>query len=493
MPQASHADIASPSVTPCDTATGDRRLLRRLNIFGLDHLDAVVLAALADERPLLLVGAHGTAKSELLNRLAAALRLEHRHFNASLISFDDLLGYPVPNEARDALSWLRTPGDLWGAESVFLDEISRCRPETQNKLFSMIHERRVQGLPLERLRYRWAAMNPPALDDGTVEGDTYAGSVPLDPALADRFPYVVTVPRLLDLSVADRTAIIARGGAAPAGDAGLPTLVGEARARLGALADGQRAWAAAWVQGLIVPLHQMGLDISGRRAVALASSALAVHAAHLALGVRGSLPQSAYTALRWGLPQRALGRVIDDAALKAAHRLADHAARAIDGAAWRDIRGEADPVRRVAIALRAGPGASTRTQVSQLVLDALAAQAPTGRRVLALVLASRFTREDLLTAEACEQLATLLEPVLAFADGAEVSRTVPRAHAGAWESVGATIERLSQEGEPRLGEIGNLLHALFLDDAAGLDAARVVADYREWHALLHPAADGEAA
>jgi MoxR-like ATPase len=493
MPTASHANIASPSDTSCDIATGDRHLLRRLNIFGLDHLDAVILAALTDERPLLLIGAHGTAKSELLNRLAAALHLEHRHFNASLISFDDLLGYPVPNEARDALSWLRTPGDLWGAESVFLDEISRCRPETQNKLFSVIHERRVQGLPLEKLRYRWAAMNPPALDDGKVEGDVYAGSLPLDPALSDRFPYVVNVPRLLDLSVADRTAIIVQGGAAPGGDAGLPALVAVARARLGELSDGQRAWAAAWVQGLIVPLHQMGLDISGRRAVALASSALAVHAAHLALEVRSSLPQSAYTALRWGLPQRALGRVIDDAALKAAHRLADHAARAIDGATWRDIRGEADPVRRVAIALRAEPGESTRTQVSQLVLDALASQLPAERRVLAMVLASRFTRDDLLTAEACEQLAVLVEPVLAFAEGDEVSRTLPGAYTDAWEAVRVTIERLAQEGEPLLGEIGNLLYAAFLDDATGLDVARVVARYREWHGLLHPAADGEAA
>lgn len=38
-------------------------LLRGLHIFGLDHLDPLILAALADGRPLLLIGAHGTAKS----------------------------------------------------------------------------------------------------------------------------------------------------------------------------------------------------------------------------------------------------------------------------------------------------------------------------------------------------------------------------------------------------------------------------------------------
>src|SRR5688572_16431134 len=74
-----------------------RPFLRALNLFGLDHLEPVILAALADDAPLLLIGAHGTAKSALLNRVAAALGLNHRHYNASLISFDDLLGYPVPN------------------------------------------------------------------------------------------------------------------------------------------------------------------------------------------------------------------------------------------------------------------------------------------------------------------------------------------------------------------------------------------------------------
>ena len=41
------------------------RLMRTLKLVGLDFLDPLVLAALADERPLLLIGPHGSAKSEL--------------------------------------------------------------------------------------------------------------------------------------------------------------------------------------------------------------------------------------------------------------------------------------------------------------------------------------------------------------------------------------------------------------------------------------------
>jgi hypothetical protein len=36
-----------------------KHLLRSLNLFGLDHLDPVILASLADESTLLLIGRHG--------------------------------------------------------------------------------------------------------------------------------------------------------------------------------------------------------------------------------------------------------------------------------------------------------------------------------------------------------------------------------------------------------------------------------------------------
>ena len=67
--------------------------------------------------------------------------------------------------------------------AVILDEISRCRPDIQNKLFPIIHERRVQGMLLDALRFRWAAMNPSCTED---DDNGYARSEPLDPALAGK-------------------------------------------------------------------------------------------------------------------------------------------------------------------------------------------------------------------------------------------------------------------------------------------------------------------
>ena len=94
------------------------------------------------------------------------------------------MGFPYPDEAHSTVRFLETPATVWGAELVLIDEISRCKPEHQNRLFSLVHERRLQGLRLERLRYRWAAMNPCSADQGGTR--SYSGSEALDPALADR-------------------------------------------------------------------------------------------------------------------------------------------------------------------------------------------------------------------------------------------------------------------------------------------------------------------
>ena len=133
-------------------------LTRPLGLLGWEKLEPVLLAALATEEPLLLIGKHGTAKSFLLERLARALGLIYRFYNASLINYDDLVGIPLPDETKTSLRYITTPTAIWDAEVVFVDEINRTRPDLQNKLFPIIHERRVQGMELEKLRYRWAAM-----------------------------------------------------------------------------------------------------------------------------------------------------------------------------------------------------------------------------------------------------------------------------------------------------------------------------------------------
>ena len=175
----------------------DRALTGSLGVRGWEHLDPVLLAALALEAPVLLVGEHGTAKTLLVERLAVALGRPFRHYNAALLNYDDLVGIPMPDDAG-GLRFVGTPGAVWGAAFVFFDEVNRCRPDLQNKLFPIVHECRVAGIDLPDLRHRWAAMNPPPADEDPTSG--YLGAEPLDAALADRFWFVVRVPGWAELA-----------------------------------------------------------------------------------------------------------------------------------------------------------------------------------------------------------------------------------------------------------------------------------------------------
>ena len=176
-----------------------------LGLFGWTHLEPVILAALASESPMLLIGRHGSAKSFILERLAEALKMEFRCYNASLINYDDLVGIPIPVNNNTSLSYISNPNSIWNAEVVFIDELNRTKPELQNKLFPIIYDKRVQGTNLSKLKYRWAAMNPPSKDDDEEEDElSYIGAMPLDPALADRFTFIIDVPTWDDLNDKDK-------------------------------------------------------------------------------------------------------------------------------------------------------------------------------------------------------------------------------------------------------------------------------------------------
>lgn len=71
---------------------------KRLALQGLEGIAPILVVALATEKPMLLIGTHGTAKSLLLPSASAALRLEFRHYNANLLNFDDLVWFRLPGK-----------------------------------------------------------------------------------------------------------------------------------------------------------------------------------------------------------------------------------------------------------------------------------------------------------------------------------------------------------------------------------------------------------
>ena len=327
---------AAPN-TAAHTAAARRSRLSALGAYGFRRQEPAILAALVTGDPLLLIGRSGTGKTFLLNSISEALGLEHRHYNASLIAFDDLVGFPYPDEARASIRFLETPATIWGAESVLIDEISRCKPEHQNRLFSLVHERRIQGLALPRLRYRWAAMNPCGADQSA--GEEYLGVEPLDPALADRFAVIIEVGDWDGLSEADRRRVANPAGEGEAADDGgcLKRELEGWRERFEALLPDCPPALVRYVCAVTTALGSAGVRLSARRARLLTRTLLAALVVEAIPREELSAPRTeklARLVLEASLPHRAWGETPDADKVLAAHEAAWSATVAAAGDRW---------------------------------------------------------------------------------------------------------------------------------------------------------------
>ena len=459
-------------------------LLRQLQLFGLDHLDYVMLAALSDERPLLLIGLHGTAKSEMLNRFAHELELNHRHYNASLLSLDDLLGYPILMPEKKQLEFVETEASVWGAESIFLDEISRCRPEVSNKLFSLIHESRIQGIKLSQLRYRWSAMNPPLSEDGLEEDEPiYSGSFPLDPALADRFCWVVPVPTIDEMSIKSRKALINKGGSFEYKSPQLSQLTAKTREQFGQISTSDIAWAVEWSTALAEALRDASFHFSGRRHIFLRDSVLWIYAAAQVLNRPLSLEDAALEALHFGIPQRAQGVRIESAKVRSIHRKACEIAGTPHDSLLRVIQAETDPVQRIFLSFSLPDENADFTRLSEIVVDAFSNLRKEERMLLSILL-SRHSCISNLATTTIETLTAPLAEVVCFASNGKRNVNKSRTDAQFWNEVTTVISRLKRDNDPDYEMVANALMTLFSVKNSKFDPHRLVEKFRGWRTLF---------
>lgn len=298
--------------------------LANLGLFGYSHLEPLILASLVSSEPLLLIGKAGTGKTQLLNRLSDKLKLEHRHYNASLLSFDDLLGFPFPDSNQESIRYLTTPSSIWGAQSLFVDEINRCKPDVQNKFFSLIHECKIQGVPLTELKFRWAAMNPVAT--GLSPDDLYEGCEALDPALADRFSFIVEVPDWQDLTEVDQRHILNSISGLVGIQPDLAFFLQQATIRFQQLQLCQQS--TEYFLRVSALLFQEGLRLSPRRLQMMARNFLSIQAVFLELANQNwvidvpEIQDYLWLTLKYSLPQRAYRTDFTEQSLEAFHATA---------------------------------------------------------------------------------------------------------------------------------------------------------------------------
>ncbi len=449
------SETSPPDPRPEPPAPAGNAILPLLGLHGLDDVEPVILASLVTEDPLLLIGAHGTGKSMLLGRLAEALGLCFRHYNASLICFDDLIGFPMPEKDSNTLRYLQTPATIWDAEAVLFDEVSRCKPDVQNKLFSIIHERKVQGLSLERLRYRWSAMNPPSSSGGMHH---YAGSIPLDSALADRYAFIVKTPDWNQISGEAQEAILsgARAEPDPAAPDRLRGLIEQTKPVWRSLSNQFAPLLTEYVRAVAALLKEADIRLSIRRLAMLMRNIPAVHAVRtLLLDGKADARESAWLALSCSVPHEAEGLPLPKPKLRAAHEEAWKSAAEGKCSELVKILAEPNLVRRLILAVR-NDNISLQER-SLIVADCLNAL-PAGSRLRVAMWLMENDLAGRLLAAVAESIA---EDYSCLVNGPKL--TEYKAPAGGWSSHASE-------------EIRSWLSRLAPDDREGAALARYLVD-----------------
>lgn len=170
---------------PFDTDGNIRKAIAMQTRTPLTDLAACIDA----NRPVLLMGAPGTAKTAMIEALAAQRGAFLEVVIASAQDPTTILGIPMPTEDRKYTEstipgWARriNEADAAGKPTIlFLDELTSVPPSVAAPLLGIVQSRRSDGWTLPAETRIVAAANPP---------DLAVGGWALEPAMANRWVHI---------------------------------------------------------------------------------------------------------------------------------------------------------------------------------------------------------------------------------------------------------------------------------------------------------------
>jgi MoxR-like ATPase len=181
-------------------------LLKGLNgsLLGQETLVLLVVTGILAKGHLLLEGAPGLGKTELVKNLGRLLGLSTRRiqFTADLLP-TDITGSMILEEDGGKRSFKFHPGPLFG-NVVLADEINRASPRTQSALLEAMAEYHVSVLGNTH------ALPTPFFVLATQNPIEQEGTFPLPEAQLDRFLFKLHVPRVQQSVLQDIITGIAR-------------------------------------------------------------------------------------------------------------------------------------------------------------------------------------------------------------------------------------------------------------------------------------------
>lgn len=203
------------------TTSNDDNLLHMAGIRGVDYYtELFIYTSMFLGDPSCLIGRPGTAKTEVVKIIGQALNTLYRNkaknvpegtpaekfkfqvYDASKLSFDELVGYPNPSLLKEGkMGFIQTELTVWDKDLVAFDEINRCAQETQNSLLEILRSRKCNGINTDA-KFIFGTMNP------------YGGvaTSQMVEALVDRFLFFLYFRDFTDMTDEDRAHIVNRVG-----------------------------------------------------------------------------------------------------------------------------------------------------------------------------------------------------------------------------------------------------------------------------------------
>ena len=170
-----------------------KKILEELGIYGWKLQDEnLVLASLLTGDPLLMIGAHGSAKTHVAYKIAEASGRRFLSYDASKALFEDVLGFPnVESLKAGKVEYVPSAVTIWDKEFVLIDEINRALPGLHSSYWLMRQTIILLPTSVSLFRQVFAGCCEPLLEDGPSRRylcDPCRGAwVPTPPRLSGAF------------------------------------------------------------------------------------------------------------------------------------------------------------------------------------------------------------------------------------------------------------------------------------------------------------------
>lgn len=143
-----------------------------------------IFASLISWENLILFWETWANKTWFVESFSKVMDVSYRIYTVPTIELEEIT--PFKKNEEGIIEPIKTLTSVWDSELVFLDELNRVWPEKQGLFFEILRGKSIKWIPLKKLKWVMSAVN--------LNLNEYKGTYVFDPATADRFAFVVSIP-----------------------------------------------------------------------------------------------------------------------------------------------------------------------------------------------------------------------------------------------------------------------------------------------------------